>query len=121
MLSGFQDSFEKRENELRIVGDEERRRQRMVDEVTVKRGEYLFRLGRQPVHLSLIEFRIIQFLSKKPYRAFSRADIVANVTSDAFPVTDDSLDEHVRTLRDKLGLFSDYIQTVPYIGYRFKP
>jgi hypothetical protein len=23
-------------------------------------------------------------------------------------------------LRDKLGFFADYIQTVPYIGYRFK-
>lgn len=121
MSSGFQDSFEKRENELQIERDERRRRQQMVDEVTVKRGEYLFRLGRQPIRLSQIEFRIIQFLSQKPYRAFPRAEIVAEVTSEALPVTDATLDEHIRTLRDKLGLFSDYIQTVPYIGYRFKP
>ena len=25
-----------------------------------------------------------------------------------------------RLLRDQLGFFRDYIQTVPYIGYRFK-
>lgn len=121
MSSGFQDSFERRENELQRTREEERRRERMVDEVSVKHDRYLFRLGRQPVHLSLIEFRIIQFLSQKPYRAFPRADIVAEVSTDTCPVTDETLDDHIRTLRDKLGIFSDYIQTVPYIGYRFKP
>ena len=121
MPSGFQDSFEKRENELQITRDEERRRQRMVDEVSVQQERYLFRLGRQPVHLSLVEFRIIQLLSNKPYRAFPRAEIVAAVSTEEFSVTEETLDEHIRTLRDKLGIFSDYIQTVPYIGFRFKP
>ena len=121
MSSGFQDSFEKRENELQIELEEERRRQRMVEEVSIRRDSYLFRLGRQPVHLSFVEFRIIQFLSQKPYRAYSRAEIVSEVSTDAAPVTDETLDEHIRTLRGKLGIFSDYIQTVPYIGYRFKP
>lgn len=121
MPSGFQDSFEKRENELQVTREEERRRERMVDEVSVRRDRYLFRLGRQPVHLSLIEFRIIQLLSSKPYRAFPRAEIVSEVSTDEMPVSDATLDDHIRSLRDKLGVFSDYVQTVPYIGFRFKP
>ncbi len=121
MSSGFQDSFEKRENELQLERDRKRQLEKTVNEKPAKRGEHLFRLGRQPVHLSMVEFRIISFLSRKPYRAFSRAAIVAAVTSKAMPVTDETLDEHIRTLRGKLGLLSDYIQTVPYIGYRFKP
>ena len=121
MSSGFEEAFERRENELSRTREEKRRQQRIVDEVSVKQDRYLFRLGRQPVHLSLIEFRIIEFLSKKPYRAFARHEIVSKVSTDAFPVTEETLDEHIRTLRGKLGIFSDYIQTVPYIGYRFKP
>lgn len=121
MSSGFQDSFEKRENELQLERDRKRQLAKTVNEKPAKLGEYLFRLGRQPVHLSMIEFRIISLLSNKPYRAFPRTEIVAAVTSDAVPVTDETLDDHIRTLRGKLGLFSDYIQTVPYIGYRFKP
>ena len=35
-------------------------------------------------------------------------------------VTEQTLDQHVQTLRQKLGLFSDYVQSVPYVGYRFK-
>ena len=42
------------------------------------------------------------------------------ITSEDCSVTEETLDRHVMTLRDKLGLFSDYVQTVPYIGYRFK-
>lgn len=121
MSSGFQDSFDKKENELQVGREEARRRQRFVEETTSRRGEYLFRLGRKPIHLTLVEFRIISFLSSKPYKAFPRSEIVAEVDSNAHPVSDESLDEHIRTLRGKLGLFSDYIQTVPYIGYRFKP
>ena len=121
MSSGYEDSFDKRERELQIPRDEQRRKQRMVDEVTVRRDRYEFRLGHRPIHLSLIEFRIINLLSKKPYRAFPRQEIIQYITTDQTPVTDETLDEHIRTLRDKLGVFSDYIQTVPYIGFRFKP
>jgi DNA-binding winged helix-turn-helix (wHTH) protein len=30
------------------------------------------------------------------------------------------LDQHITALRDQLGFFRDYVQTVPYMGYRFK-
>jgi DNA-binding response OmpR family regulator len=32
----------------------------------------------------------------------------------------ENIDVHVTTLREKLGEFSDYIQSVPGFGYRFK-
>ena len=35
-------------------------------------------------------------------------------------MTEQALDEHIASLREKLGLFSDYVQSVPYVGYRFK-
>jgi hypothetical protein len=30
------------------------------------------------------------------------------------------VDQHVASLLDQLGAFHDYVQAVPYIGYRFK-
>ncbi len=39
---------------------------------------------------------------------------------DHDPVTEETLDEHITALRDQLGVFYDYVQTVPHIGYRFK-
>ena len=33
---------------------------------------------------------------------------------------DETVDCYIASLRDQLGFFRDYIQTVPYIGYRFR-
>ena len=82
---------------------------------------FLFRLGRQPIELSPVEFRIIDFLSQTPYKAFTRKQIVEAVHDSKSAVTEETLDHYIQTLRDKLGIFSDFVQSVPYIGYRFKP
>ena len=81
---------------------------------------YAVKLGKKPIVLSGIEWRILKFLSSKPYHAFTPRKIVEAVTTEAQPVTEDTLRGHIATLRDKLGFFADYVQTVPYIGYRFK-
>ena len=55
-----------------------------------------------------------------PYHPFTRHAIAAAVATDHDPVTEETIDEHIAALRDQLGVFYDYVQTVPYIGYRFK-
>lgn len=119
--SSYHDSFEKKNNELTFEHDKEQRKRKQVDESALDVPRFLFRLGRQPIPLELIEYRIIRFLASKPYKAFRRHDIIQAVHSTEHPVSDANLDEYIRSLRSKLGLFSDYIQTVPYVGYRFKP
>lgn len=119
--SSWHDSDEKKKADLTFELERRKQRQKQVDEVSAETTGFLFRLGREPVNLSLVEYRIINFLSRNPYKAFRREQIVKAAHSDEHPVHDANLDSHIRSLRSKLGLFSDYIQTVPYIGYRFKP
>ena len=121
MTSSYRESFDKKNEELTFELDRKIRRQKQVDEVIGGLPRFLFRLGHEPIPLSLVEYKIIRFLSAKPYKAFPRNQIVKAVHTETHPVTDDRLDEYIRSLRSKLGLFSDYIQTVPYIGFRFKP
>ncbi len=99
---------------------EEARRQRRKDERVTPRAGYLVELSGEPIELGIVEYRILNFLSNRPYKAFTRRQIVAAVSTDSHPVTEESLDGFVMSLRDKLGLFSDYVQSVPYVGYRFK-
>ena len=84
---------------------------------------YQIVLAGAPFRLSLIEYRIITFLASRPYHPFTPEKIVEGVNrNQSEPLLEiDSLPTHVRTLRDKLGFFHDYVQKVPYIGYRFKP
>ena len=85
-------------------------------------GPTSFRLafGEQPIQLGNVEFRILLYLASRHYHPFTRRAIAEAVTTDEQPVTEQAVDDHVATLRDQLGVFYDYVQTVPGIGYRFK-
>lgn len=81
---------------------------------------YRFALGQEPIQLGTVEFRILLFLASRPYYAFKTRAIAEAVSSEQEPVTEDSVAEYISSLRDQLGVFYDYVQTVPHIGYRFK-
>ncbi len=90
------------------------------DEQIVPRPGYLVELSGEPIPLEPIEYRILKFLARKPYKAYSRRQIIEAVAASDTPLTEEELDQHIQSLRGKLGLFSDYVQSVPFIGYRFK-
>jgi DNA-binding response OmpR family regulator len=81
---------------------------------------YHVALGREPIQLGIVEFRILLFLASRPYHAFTRRCIADAVNSKRDPVAENTVDRHVAFLLDQLGVFHDYVQSVPYIGYRFK-
>src|SRR3954451_8352651 len=83
-------------------------------------SSYRVALGDETIHLGIVEFRILLFLAGRPYHAFTRRNIADAVSSEQNPVMEDTVDRHVASLLDQLGVFHDYVQSVPYIGYRFK-
>ena len=113
-------------HEIRLTQFTHRQRQilrRQVEEQhhrVTSRYSYQKKMGRETVHLDPIEFRILRFLASRPYRAFTRRRIAEAVSTQRHPVAEENLDRHIASLRHALGFFRDYIQTVPYIGYRFK-
>lgn len=98
----------------------ERPRQVVANDGVVGPWSYLAKVGRGTIRLSPVEFRILQFLAARPYHPFSRRRIAEAVSTDAEPVTEQTLGRYIRSLRDQLGFCSNYIQNVPYMGYRFK-
>jgi DNA-binding response OmpR family regulator len=81
---------------------------------------YRIALGRETLELGVVEFHILLFLASRPYHAFTRRSIAAAVSSEECPMTEETVDQYVGTLLEQLGVFHDYVQAVPYIGYRFK-
>jgi DNA-binding response OmpR family regulator len=81
---------------------------------------YRLVLEQEPIQLGIVEFRILLYLAGRPYHAFTRRSIADAVSSERDPVEEDSVDRHVASLLNQLGAFHDYVQSVPYIGYRFK-
>jgi two-component system phosphate regulon response regulator PhoB len=91
-----------------------------VHELVIHPGRHEVLLRGQPVELTFTEFRLLQFLARKPGWAFSRSQIVDAVKGEDYPVTERSVDVQVAGLRKKLGELGSYIETVRGVGYRFK-
>lgn len=91
-----------------------------IRELVIHLGRHEVLLQGQPVDLTFTEFRLLQFLARKPGWAFSRGQIVDAVKGEDYPVTERSVDVQVAGLRKKLGEFGNYIETVRGVGYRFK-
>lgn len=72
------------------------------------------------IALEVQEFVILQLLARRPYWPYSRKEVIDGAHREAYPVTDETLDVFVAALREKLGPFGDYVQTVPGFGLRFK-
>jgi DNA-binding response OmpR family regulator len=96
------------------------RRGGQFDEQEARPPFYRVALGLEPLQLGDVEFRILLFLASKPYLPFNRQSIAEAVTTQRLPVTEEAVDRHIASLREQLGFFRDYVQTVPYMGYRFK-
>jgi DNA-binding response OmpR family regulator len=97
-----------------------RRRRFEAQEEVVDPWSYAAKRGRATIRLTLVEYRILRFLASRPNLAFSRRSIADAVSTASQSVTVEALADYVRSLRGHLGFYSDYIQSVPYIGYRFK-
>ncbi len=73
-----------------------------------------------PVELTFTEFKVLQFLARRPGWVFTRSQIVDAARGDHYPVTERSVDVQIVGLRKKLGEASKFIETVRGVGYRFK-
>jgi two-component system phosphate regulon response regulator PhoB len=91
-----------------------------VHELVIHPGRHEVLLRGEPVDLTFTEFRLLQFLARKPGWAFSRNQIVDAVKGEDYPVTERSVDVQVAGLRKKLGDLGSYIETVRGVGYRFR-
>jgi len=98
----------------------QRRRRFETDEDVVDPWSYAAKRGRGTIRLTMVEYRILQFLAARPNQACTRSRIADAVSTSRHGVTVETLGSYIHSLRGQLGYYSDYIQSVPYIGYRYK-
>src|SRR5262249_18040133 len=77
-------------------------------------------LSGKEVELTAIEFKLLKYLLETRGRVQTRDTLLDKVWGyDAF-VTTRTVDTHVKRLREKLGKWEHYLETVRGIGYRFR-
>ena len=78
-------------------------------------------LDGQAVTLSRIQYRVLALLLQHAGVVVPRAIIFTLLWGSPPKAPKRLLDSHIRHLRRKLGVYADYIETVPKVGYRFRP
>ncbi|MBK1647656.1 response regulator [Rhabdochromatium marinum] len=81
-------------------------------------------VGTRALQLTLVEFRLIDTLSRHPGHIYSRARLIERLYDDNRVVTERTVDTHVKNLRKKLAAVFDgqqFIQSVYGVGYRYEP
>lgn len=85
---------------------------------TIDQERYLVLIGNTEINLPKKEFELLQLLTSKPNKVFTREEIFSKVWGNQVIVGDRTIDVHMRKIREKIGV--DCIKTVKGVGYKFE-
>ena len=88
--------------------------------ITLNRPAREVQVDGQPVDLTYKEYELLCYLSSNAGVALSREKILNNVWDYSYYGDERTVDTHVKTLRNKLGMAADYIKTIRGVGYKFE-
>ncbi len=74
----------------------------------------------EDVSLTATEFKLLSELIRNPGKVQTRDQLLDRVWAYQFDGYARTVDTHVRRLRQKLGHYSDWVETVRGVGYRFR-
>lgn len=89
-----------------------------IGEILIRPARYSVHVAGEPLDLTASEFRILTLLASRPHHVFSRDQVFQAIHRSMSDANDRSIDSHVYSLRKKLGVASNYIETVRGVGYR---
>ena len=78
-------------------------------------------LNGETVRLTRGEYRMLALLVENAGNVIPREILLSRIWGYAPGMRTRTVDVHVRRLREKFRIYSQYIETVVGIGYRFRP
>lgn len=88
--------------------------------IEVDSNTHTVRISSKDVFFPKKEFQLLHFLLSNRGRVFSREVLLNQIWGENIYVIDRTIDVHIAKVREKLGEYSDYIETIKGLGYRFK-
>ena len=87
-------------------------------EVTLADQRRSVTVGGIAVELTFKEYELLKLLMSRPGTVFSRQQILEKIWGVDFDMDTRTVDMHIKTLRQKLGVQGSIIQTVRNVGYK---
>ncbi len=90
-----------------------------LEDLVLDEGRHTVTIGDQRIALTYKEFALLRLFLSHPGMAFSRDQLLQTVWNTDYAETR-TVDMHIRTLRQKLGDYGQYIETIRGVGYRLE-
>ena len=90
-----------------------------LEDLVLDEGRHTVTIGDQRIALTCKEFALLRLFLSHPGMAFSRDQLLQTVWNTDYAETR-TVDMHIRTLRQKLGDYGQYIETIRGVGYRLE-
>ena len=91
-----------------------------MDGLTLDESQHTVTIDGQRVVLTYKEYELLRLFLSHPGMAFSREQLLQTVWNTDYAVETRTVDMHIRTLRQKLGEYGRYIETIRGVGYRLE-
>jgi len=91
--------------------------------LTLDPARYYAAVNSQPLDLTAIEFKLLQFLAAHPGQIFGRQQLMDKIYPDERIVADRTIDSHIKKLRKKIFQADSSVQLIHSIygvGYKFE-
>lgn len=89
-----------------------------VGTITVDLERHTVKVGSELVSLTFKEFELLSYLMENEGIVLTRDRLLSKIWGYDFDGETRTVDVHIRTLRQKLGLAGSYIETIRGVGYK---
>lgn len=86
----------------------------------INSSSHRVKINEREVFFPKKEFQLLHFLLANRGKVYSREILLNHIWGENIYVVDRTIDVHVAKVREKLGEYSDFIETIKGLGYRFK-
>lgn len=92
--------------------------QNKIGDIIIDREKYVIIKKGKEINLPRKEFELLELLTSKPNKVFTRVEIFEEIWGNDVIVGDRTIDVHIRRIREKLD--SENIKTIKGVGYKYE-
>lgn len=91
-----------------------------IGAIEINRQNYTVRVDGKERFFPKKEFELLAFLATNEGKVFNRDVLLRRIWGESVYVVDRTVDVHISKIREKLGNYAPFIETVKGVGYRFR-
>ncbi len=92
----------------------------VFEEIEIHPEQHKVFINKRDIFFPKKEFQLLQFLIEHSGNVVTREKLLDSIWGNDVRVNDRTIDVHIRKIREKLGTYAEYIETIKGIGYRFR-